>query len=78
MRESRTYGSVRGALSNERPYRDTNASSSRSLAVRRWRGRSLSTTTQRTLGHLNNGTAAHSRREHRSSPGGKHVGTPGG
>jgi hypothetical protein len=22
MRESRTYGSVRGALSNERPYRD--------------------------------------------------------
>ena len=23
MRESRTYGSVRGALSNERPYRDT-------------------------------------------------------
>jgi hypothetical protein len=26
MRESRTYGSVRGALSNERPYRD-----------RRWR-----------------------------------------
>ena len=24
MRESRTYGSVRGALSNERPYRDCN------------------------------------------------------
>ena len=23
MRESRTYGSVRGALSNERPYRDS-------------------------------------------------------
>jgi hypothetical protein len=22
MRENRTYGSVRGALSNERPYRD--------------------------------------------------------
>jgi hypothetical protein len=22
MRESRTYGAVRGALSNERPYRD--------------------------------------------------------
>src|SRR5437016_3723666 len=29
MRESRTYGSVRGALSNERPYRDGGASSSR-------------------------------------------------
>ena len=25
MRESRTYGSVRGALSNERPYRDRQA-----------------------------------------------------
>ena len=25
MRESRTYGSVRGALSNERPYRDIRA-----------------------------------------------------
>jgi hypothetical protein len=25
MRESRTYGSVRGALSNERPYRDLTA-----------------------------------------------------
>src|SRR6266566_9076315 len=25
MRESRTYGSVRGALSNERPYRDRSA-----------------------------------------------------
>lgn len=25
MRESRTYGSVRGALSNERPYRDPKA-----------------------------------------------------
>ena len=25
MRESRTYGSVRGALSNERPYRDRRA-----------------------------------------------------
>jgi hypothetical protein len=25
MRESRTYGSVRGALSNERPYRDPGA-----------------------------------------------------
>ena len=25
MRESRTYGSVRGALSNERPYRDREA-----------------------------------------------------
>jgi hypothetical protein len=32
MRESRTYGSVRGALSNERPYRDPRdaASTSRS------------------------------------------------
>ena len=28
MRESRTYGSVRGALSNERPYRDREAQSS--------------------------------------------------
>jgi hypothetical protein len=26
MRVSRTYGSVRGALSNERPYRDSNFS----------------------------------------------------
>jgi len=26
MRESRTYGSVRGALSNERPYRDRRTS----------------------------------------------------
>ena len=26
MRESRTYGSVRGALSNERPYRDPRTS----------------------------------------------------
>ena len=25
MRESRTYGSVRGALSDERPYRDPNS-----------------------------------------------------
>jgi hypothetical protein len=33
MRESRTYGSVRGALSNERPYRDRkrNPSPSRQL-----------------------------------------------
>ena len=28
MRESRTYGSVRGALSNERPYRDRRKCSS--------------------------------------------------
>jgi hypothetical protein len=28
MRESRTYGSVRGALSNERPYRDEGAKQS--------------------------------------------------
>jgi hypothetical protein len=35
MRESRTYGSVRGALSNERPYRDNGGSSSDSLAARR-------------------------------------------
>jgi hypothetical protein len=32
MRESRTYGSVRGALSNERPYRDRLR-----LAMTRWR-----------------------------------------
>ena len=30
MRESRTYGSVRGALSNERPYRDRTPNSRRS------------------------------------------------
>ncbi len=29
MRESRTYGSVRGALSNERPYRDAVVQSAR-------------------------------------------------
>jgi hypothetical protein len=34
MRESRTYGSVRGAPSNERPYRDTGVSSLRCLADR--------------------------------------------
>jgi hypothetical protein len=43
MRESCTYGSVRGALSNERPYRNhpisSDASSSPSSAARRRRGR---------------------------------------
>jgi hypothetical protein len=33
MRESRTYGSVRGALSNERPYRDPTG---RRFAPTRW------------------------------------------
>ena len=37
MRESRTYGSVRGALSNERPYRDRNAPCPPSLFWRRAR-----------------------------------------
>ena len=32
MRESRTYGSVRGALSNERPYRDRFARNDRGYA----------------------------------------------
>ena len=45
MRESRTYGSVRGALSNERPYRDDAASSSRSSAARA--GASIGTLTVR-------------------------------
>src|SRR5215207_10479354 len=31
MRESRTYGSVRGALSNERPYRDQSVRTVRSF-----------------------------------------------
>jgi hypothetical protein len=34
MRESRTYGSVRGALSNERPYRDSSVSSALDLNSR--------------------------------------------
>src|SRR5258708_11114492 len=38
MRESRTYGSVRGALSNERPYRDRDARNDAwGLLSRRWR-----------------------------------------
>jgi hypothetical protein len=43
MRESRKYGSVRGALSNERPYRDHRAKPVRSsryksdLKVKEWR-----------------------------------------
>jgi hypothetical protein len=32
MRESRTYGSVRGALSNERPYRDRLSGSRHAMA----------------------------------------------
>lgn len=32
MRESRLYGSVRGALSNERPYRDPALASAQPLA----------------------------------------------
>lgn len=35
MRESRTYGSVRGALSNERPYRDRTACPSVSIGCSR-------------------------------------------
>ena len=35
MRESRTYGSVRGALSNERPYRDRKSDLSRWAQVSR-------------------------------------------
>jgi len=34
MRESRTYGSVRGALSNERPYRDRTATRDEPLTPR--------------------------------------------
>ena len=42
MRESRTYGSVRGALSNERPYRESDgASLPRWSPARQQRGRSL-------------------------------------
>jgi hypothetical protein len=33
MRESRKYGSVRGALSNERPYRDRQAKLARSISA---------------------------------------------
>ncbi|ANL89269.1 hypothetical protein AMC81_PE01027 (plasmid) [Rhizobium phaseoli] len=33
MREFRTYGSVRGALSNERPYRDLTAAMLRLLRL---------------------------------------------
>lgn len=40
MRESRTYGSVRGALSNERPYRDRSVPTIFSI-VERWRARRL-------------------------------------
>jgi hypothetical protein len=35
MRESRTYGSVRGALSDERPYRVSGARSSQ-LSAAQW------------------------------------------
>ena len=41
MRESRTYGSGRGARGNSRPYRERGVSSSRSWAVRRWRLRAF-------------------------------------
>jgi len=47
MRESRTYGSVRGALSNERPYRDRIASCA------------LSTITLRAFAHHRRGTMLH-------------------
>ena len=36
MRESRTYGSVRGALSNERPYRDRGACHRTRIRATRW------------------------------------------
>ena len=36
MRESRTYGSVRGALSNERPYRDRGACHRAAIRPTRW------------------------------------------
>src|ERR1700724_4398439 len=36
MRESRTYGSVRGALSNERPYRVRIATAVLRLCIRLW------------------------------------------
>jgi hypothetical protein len=38
MRESRTYGSVRGALSNERPYRDAGGRLLRRSLARRRQG----------------------------------------
>ena len=34
MRQSRTYGSVRGALSNERPYRDASGAANTRLSRR--------------------------------------------
>jgi hypothetical protein len=37
MRESRTYGSVRGALSNERPYREACAEAERAVFLLRQR-----------------------------------------
>ena len=42
MRETRTYGSVRGALSNERPYRDhllTKEMLEKAWLLRLWLGR---------------------------------------
>src|SRR5262245_12066638 len=36
MRESRTYGSVRGALSNERPYRDRQRNAGATAQLVRW------------------------------------------
>jgi len=55
MRESRTYGSVRGALSNERPYRDRGHGASVEHAARAGRNPSAVTRASR----LPAGFAAH-------------------
>jgi hypothetical protein len=49
MRESRTYGSVRGALSNERPYRDRSVPTKFAIEQEWWARRNAPLPTLRRL-----------------------------